>query len=249
VQWIEFSDNKVSDEYTNQVWMHGPLVRVCRELFEKLDSINKVRARFREGSVTRDDQPMYPRRALREGVVNAMVHRDYSSYSGGVKVSVYPNRVEIWNSGRLPDGLKTSDLKKDHPSILINPDITQAFYVAGLMEAIGRGTQKIVVDCKLLGAPTPTWKDAPTGVTLTIFSAGTISEEKTPTELNSRQKALLSSLSEGDVITHGHYREKYQVSDRQARRDLMDLVDEGELRREGNGPKTIYRRVIPSNRP
>lgn len=244
VQWVEFETDKIGDVYRNQAWLQGPMVRICRELFEKLDGVNKSRSVFSETNVQREDRASYSRRALREGIVNALVHRDFESYSGGVKVSVFPNRIEIWNAGRLPSGITTVDLKKDHPSILINPDITQAFYVASLMEALGRGTQKIAADCKALGAKAPTWKDAPTGVTLTIFAADAATEAK-PFQPNPRQQKLLDTLAVGTSIDVASYRRRFasEVSDRQARRDLTELADVGRMKKEGSGTGTAYRRL------
>ena len=59
-----------------------------------------------------------PEAALREGLRNEFfAHRDYSSFSGGPTVSVFADRIEIWNTGRLPEGLKLADLKRNHPSL------------------------------------------------------------------------------------------------------------------------------------
>lgn len=56
--------------------------------------------------LTRTDVPPYPWSAVREGLVNALVHRDYAAYDGSVSISVYPDRLEIWNPGSLPLGCK-----------------------------------------------------------------------------------------------------------------------------------------------
>src|SRR6185436_19983520 len=97
--------------------------------------------------------------------VNAFVHRDYSSYSGGLKVSIFRSRIEIWNSGRLPKGLSASSLGRRQESIQINPDFAQVFYIRKFMEQVGRGTELIAQASKALGAPPPVWRDEPTGVT------------------------------------------------------------------------------------
>jgi hypothetical protein len=52
-----------------------------------------------------------------------------------------------YGCGRLPDGLKPADLRRNHPSLPANPDIAQVLYLRGLMERIGRGTQKIIQSC------------------------------------------------------------------------------------------------------
>ena len=88
-------------------------------------------------------RPTFPSNSLEEGIVNALVHRDYASSSGSVSVSVYPDRLEIRNSGRLPKGL-TAKMREmaQHASILINPDISHIFYLRGLTERVVRGTSR-----------------------------------------------------------------------------------------------------------
>ena len=84
---------------------------------EKVGAHVRIQSLFAPGDRGREDHPNYSIEALREGLVNALAHRDYAAFSGGVTVSVYPGRIEIWNSGRLPRGIKVADLKRVHPSI------------------------------------------------------------------------------------------------------------------------------------
>jgi ATP-dependent DNA helicase RecG len=67
-----------------------------------------TRASFPKKKLMRVETPLYPEEAIREGLVNAFVHRDYANFSGGLAVYIYPRRLEIWNSGELPDGGKHS---------------------------------------------------------------------------------------------------------------------------------------------
>jgi ATP-dependent DNA helicase RecG len=150
-----------------------------------------VQSTFPSHQARRIDRKAYDFAAIREGVVNAFVHRDYSAYSGGLRVSMFGSRIDIWNSGRLPGGLTPGAFRRDHPSIPVNPDMAQVFYLRALMERIGRGTEKIIRAAKELRAPPPVWQDDPTGVTLTLFAsrlsvAGEFS-------LNDRQKKLFTA--------------------------------------------------------
>jgi excisionase family DNA binding protein len=134
-----------------------------------------------------------------------------------------PNRIEIWNSGRLlPVGWKPADLIKNHPSYPPNPDIAHALYIRDLMKRIGRGTQKIINACREHRLRTPKWQDAPAGVTLTMFSdnMGHTAE----VALNDRQKALMNSLLPDTSLKLADYRAQFvgEVSERQARRDLKE---------------------------
>ena len=187
----------------------------------------------------RADRPAFHEKAIREGLVNAFAHRDYSDFSGGVSVDLYPDRLVIWNSGQLPAGITIGDLNKEHPSMPRNPDIAQVFWLRGYMERVGRGTQNIVDWCTSAGLGRPKWKSDETGVTL-VFSARRASES---VKLNSRQRKLLSDLSTGESIRLPDFAERYLVSERQGRRDLVGLVDGGWLDREGDGPSTLFIRT------
>ena len=240
-----FSTDKGGDYIDNQVFQ-GPLVSVLKKVMGFITRNMSVRSSFEQESLYRHDRSAYPIDALREGLVNAFAHRDYAHFSGGIAVGMYPNRIEIWNSGRLPEGWKPADLKKNHPSYPPNPDIAHVLYIRGLMERIGRGTQKIINACQEHGLRTPKWQDVPTGVTLTMYSdkMGHTAE----VALNERQKALMNSLLPDTSLKLADYRAQFagEVSERQARRDLKELAENGFLAALGRGAGAKYKRT---NRP
>lgn len=242
VQFVHFAGEKSDKVYKDNRPFEGPLGRVYNDVIGAIRAAIPVRSIFLPGESRRVDQPAFDIEAVGEGLVNAFVHRDYSAHSGGVRVQMFENRIEIWNSGRLPDGLSPVDLRRDHASILINPDIANVFAALDLMERIGRGTEKIVNASKKLGARPPVWRDEPSGVTLTIFRA-VVSEAGEPFEPNDRQDRLLLDLQPGDTFTPKQYRDQYaaEVSPRQARRDLEELEAAKWLVREGATKSTKYR--------
>lgn len=243
VRLTRFGAGKVGDTYLDDRQLQGPLVKVFEQLFETVSGHVATEARFEPGRARRNDRPAYPIDAIREGLINALAHRDYAGFSGGVSVGIHEDRIEIWNSGRLPEGIKPGDLRRNHPSLPTNPDIAQVFYVRGLMERIGRGTQKIVQACKDRGLRPPQWKDEPSGVTLTLF--GPFRPRGADVELNSRQQALVAGTATGERLRLAEYRERFapDVTERQARRDLQALEQQGVLRREGEGRGTSYVRL------
>ncbi|MDX9945347.1 MAG: putative DNA binding domain-containing protein [Azonexus sp.] len=243
VRVTRFTSDKGADAYVDDRLLQGPLVKVFEQAFDVLSQHVRWESRFRSGEVRRTDRPEYPFEALREGLVNAFAHRDYSGFSGGVTVGIYLNRIEIWNSGHFPDGLQPADLKRNHPSLPTNPDIAHVFYLRGLMERIGRGGQLIINACRDHGLPAPKWADRPTGVTLTIY--GRDGEGVEPFVANPRQHALLAELEAGNRLRPSEYHQRFakNVSDRQARRDLVELEEAGLLRRIGKGASTLYQRT------
>ena len=223
-------------------------------LFVLLDSVETflkthvpVAARFIPAQMRREDRPAYPFAALREGLLNALMHRDYASFTGGVAIHIYPNRLEIWNSGKLPPGLTVADLKREHPSLPPNPDIAQVVYLRELIERTGRGTEKILQECRAAALPAPVWKEAPTGITL-IFPRRPSTIPGIQIALNERQRALFQSLKPGDVLTTSAYlaQTAAQTSPRQAQRDLLQLCAWGLLQRHGSARAVRYTRTDKS---
>lgn len=116
----------------------------------------------------RKDKATYPMLALREGILNAVVHRDYNSVKGFLHISIYSDRTEIHNYGVLPDGITVADLKIEHNSILRNPDIAQMCFYRGYIEMLGTGTQRMIRDCKQNKFKIPIWKQNENIMTVTF---------------------------------------------------------------------------------
>ena len=110
----------------------------------------------------------YPQVALREGLMNAIVHRDYSSVAGTLQILLYRDRLEIINSGALPSGISIQDLRKEHFSILRNPDIAQLCYIRGYIEMLGSGTLRMISDCVEHRFLEPKWRTGNNMTTLTF---------------------------------------------------------------------------------
>jgi ATP-dependent DNA helicase RecG len=243
VRATRFAEDKGSDEYPDDRVFQGPLVQVLNKVLDFTGRNVPIASHFKNDRFQREDKPQYPVYALREGLVNAFAHRDYAGFSGGLSIGIYPTRIEIWNSGRLPKELKVGDLRKNHPSLPTNPDMAHLLYIRSLMERIGRGTQKVINACREHGLPAPKWQDQPSGVTLTLYSAKSSVSHETP--LNERQEALIQALNPGDEIKPKDYRKNFasDVSDRQARRDLTALEALAFLERKGKGAGTRYVRT------
>lgn len=243
VRGTRYAEDKGSDDYLDDRMFQGPVVRMLNEVIDFVGRNVAVTAHFENSQLRRQNRPEYPMHALREGLVNAFAHRDYAGFSGGISVGIYPSRIEIWNSGRLPEGLAPSDLRRNHPSLPTNPDIAHLLYIRGLMERVGRGTQKILNACKEYGLPGPKWLDRPSGVTLILYSARSSAGHEI--SLNERQKILIEKLVPGSEITPAEYRKQFasDVSERHARRDLKELEDLLLVVRKGGGASTRYQRT------
>src|SRR5262249_43853057 len=131
-----------------------------------------VAGRIQPGLFERADEPFFPIEALREALVNAFCHRDYSNPGGGVSLAVFDDCLEIWSDGHLPFGITVEDLKSEHRSRPRNPLIAEAFFRRGLVERWGRGTQKIVELCTLAGHPEPEFLEQTAAVGVRFLASG-----------------------------------------------------------------------------
>ena len=95
-----------------------------------------------------------PKEALREAIINSIVHKDYSS-NIPIQISVYNDCLMIWNSGHLYEGWTIENLFQKHSSAPFNPEIANTFFRAGLIEAWGRGIEKMTLACLKNNIPAP----------------------------------------------------------------------------------------------
>lgn len=238
------SDKAGTDLISDQLY-EGHLFSVFERLSHFLQKSVNVSSEFIDQKWERSDKPEYPFWSLREGIINALIHRDFSSISGGMTVGVYPHKIEIWNYGKLPGALKPADLRKLHPSLPPNPDIAQVFFLRGLIDKLGRGTQKILTDCKRAGLKAPVWQTGPSGTTLTFY--GKHIHHLQPGDLNERQVRVPEVFAAGRRFTANEYVKEIgeQISERTARNDLSALVQAGLLQKSGKGKNTVYVRQMP----
>jgi predicted HTH transcriptional regulator len=95
-----------------------------------------------------------PPEVIREAIVNAVAHRDYTS-NGSVQVMVFADRVEIWNPGSLPPSLSLAQLRQPHGSIPANPLLAEPLYLTQYIERLGTGTGDMIRRCREAGLSEP----------------------------------------------------------------------------------------------
>jgi ATP-dependent DNA helicase RecG len=156
-----------------------------------------VAGRFEPGLFERQDEPLFPPLALREALANALCHRDYSIAGGAVSVAVFDDRLEISSTGLLPFGLSVEDLKRPHQSLPRNPLLASVFYLHGLIERWGRGTQKIVELCVKAGHPEPEFEERAGEVVVRFLPSGYVPPHRVSHDLTERQRRILHILRDG----------------------------------------------------
>jgi ATP-dependent DNA helicase RecG len=186
----------------------------------------------------------YPETALREAIINSIVHRDYS-IPADITLSIFKNRLVLWNPGTLMEPLNIEMLKTNHPSLRRNPLISNVFFRAGYIEAWGRGTLSILKETGNAGFPEPEFKEYADGFELTFFSKhpvpGKIKPRPTGFEINHRQVKALEYLAVNEWVTNEIFQQINQCSRNIATKDLQELFVHKLIVREGKGRYTKYR--------
>ena len=118
----------------------GSLLQQLNDVYDFIDMRNQTRATFEK--LRRIDERDYPEVAVREALLNSLVHRDYS-FSASTLVSVYTDRIEFTTIGGLPTGVSLDDIMLGL-SVCRNPKLANVFYRLELIEAYGTGMRKIM---------------------------------------------------------------------------------------------------------
>ncbi len=173
----------------------------------------------------------YPLEALREAVINAVCHRDYTVPSN-TEVRIYDDRLIVWSPGGLPFGITIEDLYKPHSSVLRNKGIGGIFYDIGLIEQWGSGIDKMRRACIKAGLPEPRFEEYQ-GFRV-IFRKDIYTEEYFRSlGLNERQIKAVMYVKERGKITNKEYQELSVCSRNTATNDLRELIQKGVMRESG----------------
>ena len=170
----------------------------------------------------------YPYKAVRECLLNAIVHRNY--FGPPIQISIYDDKFMVWNPGQLPEELSIDDLKIKHSSYPRNNLLADVFFKAGLIETWGRGTIKIIEECVAAGLPEPRFEIMSGGISVTFFRDFLTKDYLSKKELNERQIEAVLFVKRKGRITNSEYQELYGVARNTASRDLTDLVNKGVLK-------------------
>ncbi|NIA31200.1 MAG: winged helix-turn-helix transcriptional regulator, partial [Actinobacteria bacterium] len=185
------------------------------------------------GKPQRDEIWDYPLEALREAVINAVCHRDYSD-PADIQIRIYDESIRIWNPGGLPFDMTIDDLLDPaHSSKPRNKLIAQIFYDMALIERYGSGIQRMITDCVRAGLPEPDFEEKFGGFAIT-FKRDILTEEYLSSiGFNKRQIAALKIIKSKPGITNKEYSEMFNINDRTALRYLQEMCSKNILERVG----------------
>lgn len=216
----------------------GSLFQQMEDLYAYLSLHNQIRATF-EG-LYRTDTRDYPEEALREALMNSLVHRDYS-FSASTLVSIYDDRIEFVSVGGLPAGITLDDIMLGL-SVCRNPILAAVFYRLQLIEAYGTGMPKIMKAYAGTGmAPRIEVTSNAFKITLPNRNEGRI-EDTVPGESKSNEERILDLIAQKGQVARGDVDQLLDVSQTTSSRILKRMAAEGMIYQEGSGKKTKYKK-------
>ena len=143
--FIKIGYFKADADLIYQDEIHGNLFQQVQSTLN-LISTKYLRATISYEGIQRVETLPIPRKALREALLNAVVHKSYESLTP-IQIAIYDDKLEIWNCGTLPEEWSIDTLLGKHRSRPYNPDIANVFFRAGEIDAWGRGVERIIVAC------------------------------------------------------------------------------------------------------
>ena len=164
--WIKIGFFVTDDDLRYQDEVHGNLFAQVEKTLELLHT-KYLKAYISYQGLQRRETFLFPDAALREALLNAVVHKDYSS-GIPIQISVYDDRIVLWNPGGLPEHWTLKKLLGKHPSCPFNPLLANAFFRAGYIESWGRGIEKIHRECREHGIEPPVYDFDMAGLMLTF---------------------------------------------------------------------------------
>ena len=226
-------------------------------LFTQMDAAVQLfqqymQVRFEFEGKSRTDEPLsamqrteiwdYPIKALREAVINALIHRDYFQTGSEIQIRVYDDQIMITNPGGLLEGMTVEELRrKKHRSLPRNALLAQVFYYGELLEKWGTGTSRMITLCREHGIPEPEFSAHPDWFSVTFTKDIYTDERLLAMGLSDRQVKAVKYVREQGIITNKAYRELTGTIDRTALRDLNDLCTKNIFsKRDKKGRATEY---------
>jgi ATP-dependent DNA helicase RecG len=241
--YIKIGYFESDDDLIYQDEIHGNIFMQIERLLDLMFT-KYIKQNISYDGATRIETFEYPFNAIREAILNAIAHKDYSM-STPIQISVYPDKIIFWNPGQLPDQWTIENLLIKHPSIAYNPDIANTLFRCGYIESWGRGTLKMINECKEIGVPSPKYEFNMSGFFVTFRKDIYHKEYLETLGLNDRQIKAVLFVKEKTTISNSQYQDLNKTSRITATRDLSELVEKFNIfERSGKiGAGTFYKLI------
>jgi ATP-dependent DNA helicase RecG len=190
------------------------------------------------GKPEREEIFDYPIEALREALINAVVHRDYDDFGTEIVIKIFNNHIWFYNPGGLYGGITLEQIIKSHTSKTRNPQLMKTLFLVKAVEQFGSGIQRMYELCQKEILPPPEIKEENGGFSVRLY--------KEYKNLNVRQRKALEYLRDGNkFITNQIYKQINNMIDnetirKQVQRELDKLIEQGILQLEGTKKAAKY---------
>jgi len=229
--YIKIGFFESDSELMYQDEIHGNILEQIEKTMDLLFS-KYIKAEITYEGIHRIETYEYPKEAIREALLNAIIHKDYSGNTP-IQISVYKDKIMFWNDGQLPENWTIEKLSQKHASKPYNPDIANAVFRCGYIESWGRGTIKIIERCVEAGLPKPSYKYETSGLWV-IFNKDIYTlEYLNSLDLNARQIKAILYAKENGKITNSDYQKINDCSRNTASNDLSELVEKELIKPSG----------------
>jgi len=194
-----------------------------------------INVRYEIKGFQRDEIWDYPLAAIREAMINALIHRDYFRWGVQTQIKIFDDYIWFYNIGGLPKGITLEQLKKPHSSVPRNPLIVHIFYLAGFIEEVGSGIGRMIEEMKKAGLPEPEFKEEMGGFSV-YFRKDIYTEEYLKSlELNERQIQIIKYLKTHKMASLMSFKSIFPgISEKTIYRELQDLVKKGLIKQSGD---------------
>ncbi|MCI9515024.1 MAG: AAA family ATPase [Oscillospiraceae bacterium] len=214
----------------------GSLFRQMEEIYAYIDRFNRIRAEF--PGLKRVDTRDYPTEAVREAMLNAIVHRDYS-YSASTFISIFDDRIEFVTLGGLPKGIAMGDVMMG-VSVPRNRRLANIFYRLHLIEAFGTGMLKIR-ECYAGCSCQPTVEASENAFKITLPNVNYEAETTVQKSLLSeKEQRILEFISARQSASRAEIEAAVGLSQSVTVRTLKKLLELGAIQKRGKGKNTVY---------
>lgn len=227
-----FFEGNVDLRYQDEV--HGDILSQVGKAIDTLKA-KYLKALISYEGLQRIETYPVPEPALREALLNAIVHKDYAS-AIPIQISVYPDKLMIWNPGQLPPQWTVERLLIKHASAPFNPDMASAFFRAGMIESWGRGIERMVETCRQAGLADPVFLAEASGFWVTFaFSSARVETSVKPSVETSVKTSvvLLELLRRSPEMTLAEVATEVGLTVRAVEMASAKLVKAGKLRHIG----------------
>lgn len=191
--------------------------------------------------------------------MNSINHKQYEE-NNPIQISIYDDKIYVWNDGKFPDDISQEDLFEKHRSKPYNPLIAQTFFKAGFIESWGRGFEKIKKECEEYGSPLPRVEIKSSGVMVKCVPSKVYMEllnkmkdknvpdnvsqnvpDNVSQNLKEIEEEIMKNIIDNPYITQQQMADKLKVNRKTIQRGLNSLKGKNIIERIGSDRKGSWK--------